>query len=855
MNKKNQKSTKIAGIVLILVLGAGIYSNTFQSTFQFDDIAFILRNYAIRNLWDWGAISRAVLDQPSRVVGLYSFAINYYFHQLDVFGYHLTNWAIHMVNTFLVWWLSSLILTLVFQRQDKECSDYLAANRQKAKGSLKSKAALTQRQKKGKCALTQGLPVPSRELRALIPFCAALIFCVHPVQTQAVTYISQRFASLATLFYLASLGCYVKARFSWKDGVVQKVEICSREKDVGPERRKEKDRRKEGRRQGVDRRKKHREIEGEDQQRYFERRKLNDRRTHTARRASEQKKRLAFEERLQEKESAKQARQVKKKLKRNAQKAKSQKVTSQTMVSPVSCKGSKRPSVHGVFWASFYFVLSLAFAVLGMFTKEIVITLPLMILSVEILFFFDTQRDKKYLAVLGSVLAGLVLVIPALFSFKVASALFTPQPSESHPGDLLTFPTYLLTQLRVFTTFLRLLFVPLWQNFDYDFPMSHSLFEGTTFVSFCVLAALIVVALRARKKNPILCFAIVWFFVTLSANLIPRRHVIFEHKLYLVSVGFCLGVAYLLAQAFRTRKNYLLAVGMIISVLCVLTYQRNRVWETGITLWEDVVQKSPNKIRAHHNLGTYYRNAGRFDDALKCYDKALSLEPNYTIAINQKAGVLREQGKYPEALKAYDQALSLDSEMSKLYNNKGNVYKSLQRYEEAVENYNQAIKINPSYATAYYNRGLIWDKTRRYDLALSDYNHVIQLDPEFANAYNNRARLLCLQKRFDEALTDFQKAIQFDPDSTQAYFNLARTYEVLAQYDLAITNYRKALLLKSDYPEAYYNLGNIYAQVGRYDLAAEFYRKALRLNSAYSSAQTNLKKVEEIISQKDKFTK
>jgi len=157
-------------IYVLLLLGLLLYLNSFRVPFQFDGIGYILKNDAIRDVTDLMAI-RNITSHPSRFVGFYSFALNYHFHQYDIFGYHLVNVFIHMINALLVYWFVLLIFS---------------TPRLKEEGihRFKDKIALL----------------------------TALLFVSHPIQTQAVTYIYQRFASMSTMFYLISMCLYMSAR-------------------------------------------------------------------------------------------------------------------------------------------------------------------------------------------------------------------------------------------------------------------------------------------------------------------------------------------------------------------------------------------------------------------------------------------------------------------------------------------------------------------------------------------------------------------------------------------------------------------------------------------------------------------
>jgi len=177
--------------VLIVFAGLLAYSNSFSVPFQFDDDAYVVSNPTIRTFhyflapWEISALTdQSPTSYPpalryafmTRIVGYLTFAVNFRLHGLDVMGYHVVNLVIHILNGLLVY----LILTATFK-------------------TLKEPP----------------LP-PGGSLKPfeIIATASALLFVIHPIQTQAVTYISQRFASLATCFFLLSLLSYIRSRTS-----------------------------------------------------------------------------------------------------------------------------------------------------------------------------------------------------------------------------------------------------------------------------------------------------------------------------------------------------------------------------------------------------------------------------------------------------------------------------------------------------------------------------------------------------------------------------------------------------------------------------------------------------------------
>ena len=167
-----QKPNSVIALGLA-VLATLAYLPSFNAWFFLDDFRIILENPALQNVFDPIAIWR--FSEPRFIASL-TFAANYTLHGDAVFGYHLVNFIVHCIAAGALWLLLQALLRTP--------------------------------------ALTDRMPVWSR----WIPWIAAAIFLLHPLQTQAVTYIVQRYTSLMALFYLAALAAFAwgRLRGSWK---------------------------------------------------------------------------------------------------------------------------------------------------------------------------------------------------------------------------------------------------------------------------------------------------------------------------------------------------------------------------------------------------------------------------------------------------------------------------------------------------------------------------------------------------------------------------------------------------------------------------------------------------------------
>ena len=144
--------------------------------------------------------------------------------------------------------------------------------------------------------------------------------------------------------------------------------------------------------------------------------------------------------------------------------------------------------------------------------------------------------------------------------------------------------------------------------------------------SFLLLAYLFYIALRVRKNAPLISFGILTFFITIlvESSVIPIKHVIFEHRMYLPSLGWTL---VLTMSAFRLldKRAFVIFFAVAIAACSILTYQRNEVWQDRKALWMDAISKAPLNPRPYYNLGFVYMMDDNRERAMHFYNKALLL--------------------------------------------------------------------------------------------------------------------------------------------------------------------------------------------------------------------------------------
>jgi tetratricopeptide (TPR) repeat protein len=441
--------------------------------------------------------------------------------------------------------------------------------------------------------------------------------------------------------------------------------------------------------------------------------------------------------------------------------------------------------------------------------KQITVTLPLLVFIYEWYFFQDLSKDwlrRSLKWILGiAVLIGIVALIYTDFKpFEKLSRFHDFSSNE------FTATQRALTQLRVVVYYISLLFYPHPSrlNLDYDFPLSYSMVDPfTTLLSLIILLSLVMLSVYLAKRQRLISFCILWFFgnLVIESSVIPLA-LIFEHRLYLPSMLVSLLLVILSQRYIKPRW---LSAGIACALILLLSYgtfQRNKVWQDEISLWADVVKKSPGKARPYTNLAVAQTKHNMLDEARQNYLKAIELNPIFFKAHFELGNLLEKQGKS----------------------------------EEAIEYFRNAIRINPHYVKAYNSLGMAFLKQDQRQAALDYFRKALQINPNFSKAHNNLGVALLKQGKPAEAIEHYQTALHLDPDLPEAQLNLGNALLEQGKTEQGISHIQKAVELKPDYVEAHNNLGGHLLQQGKIDQALAHFNAVLRINPAMSQAHNNI---------------
>ena len=198
---------------------------------------------------------------------------------------------------------------------------------------------------------------------------------------------------------------------------------------------------------------------------------------------------------------------------------------------------------------------------------------------------------------------------------------------------------------------------------------------------------------------------------------------------------------------------------------------------------------------------------GDLDKAIRHYNKAIELKPDFFGAYNDRGIIYSKKGDFDNAIKDLNKAIELNPNLTEAYNNRGIAYNRKGEIDTAIHNYSKAIELSPNNAKAYKNRGTAYFQKGDFDIAIHNYSQAIELKPAYAEAYNNRGTAYFQKGDFDNAIKDLTTAIELKPVYAIAYNNRGVAHSKKAEFDNAIQNFDKAIELKPDSAKAYSNRG------------------------------------------------
>ncbi len=266
------------------------------------------------------------------------------------------------------------------------------------------------------------------------------------------------------------------------------------------------------------------------------------------------------------------------------------------------------------------------------------------------------QQWRRFTAVVGAGLGYLAL------RFSVLHRLSVPDIAQYGDGHM-TWVQRELTTGRAFLKYFHLLLAPIEVTGDYDFnsiPIATAT-DWFAWLGVIAVVAILVFAIVVSRRQPILGFGILFFYVTISpvSNwLVPTSVLVAERFLYLPSAGLCLVAGFLWAKLPRTELKPILAGG-VLAMGAVLCISHNYLWKDQLTFFENIVRVLPHNVRGRQGLGVALVEAGRPDLAMAQFEAGLKIIRNAPLLAGLAETEMAMDRNCSRAHSALDEALQI----------------------------------------------------------------------------------------------------------------------------------------------------------------------------------------------------
>jgi tetratricopeptide (TPR) repeat protein len=325
-----------------------------------------------------------------------------------------------------------------------------------------------------------------------------------------------------------------------------------------------------------------------------------------------------------------------------------------------------------------WYIAAVLACALGMRSKQVMVTAPLMALLFDRTFLAGTFKRALRLR------WPLYIALACTWALLYVSAHRVKTEEETIYRESVTNLQYALTQFGVIVHYLRLCVWPYPQCLDYSWPITTN--PGDFIPPMIVIIVLLGATAWALWKKPVLGFLGAWFFVILAptSSVLPLPDPAFEHRLYLslaaVTVLASVGGYILIRRYFASDdstnasspwKARGIGLGVLVlasAVLASLTYERNKDYQSTIRMWRQALEVMPRNVRVMNNLGTFYARSQRLDLAEPLFRKSIEINYNDADGHANLGSLLALHRQLPEAISEYRTAIRMSPYRAKWFN-------------------------------------------------------------------------------------------------------------------------------------------------------------------------------------------
>ncbi len=410
------------------------------------------------------------------------------------------------------------------------------------------------------------------------------------------------------------------------------------------------------------------------------------------------------------------------------------------------------------------FLFALLAFVLGLLSKPMIVTLPFVLLLLDI---WPLRRALDRSVLLEKMPFFALTSIAAAVTYRVQQGSGAVQTAEIFP-----FALRIENAVLSYVTYVGEMVWPAGLAVYYPYPSSIAAWKFGA--AGALLVGVSIAVVRYFRECPYLAVGWFWYLGTLVpviglVQVGAQAHA--DRYTYVPSIGLCIMVAWGAADLLKRRPSAKVALAGAAAVVClssaVLCEAQIQYWKSSEMLFRHAVDVTDRNFLAHYDLGIAVSTIpGRLPEAISEYQAALRIEPNSDRVHTDLGNALAQTGRLAEAIAEYREAVRISPNSPIPHVDLANALASDPAHlAETIAEYETALRLKPDYVQGHINLGALLASTGQMDEAIPHFQAALKIDPNSAEAHANLGMALAgLPGRTAEAIAQLQEALRIQPD-------------------------------------------------------------------------------------------
>ncbi|MFI5211263.1 MAG: tetratricopeptide repeat protein [Ignavibacteria bacterium] len=491
-------------------------------------------------------------------------------------------------------------------------------------------------------------------------------------------------------------------------------------------------------------------------------------------------------------------------------------------------------------------ILTLLFYLLALLSKEMAITLPVVIILYDLV--INKQSIRSAFKEKLKIYSAFIILSVLYFILRWVVLKDVPQRESYFYFYGKDLATAFFTMLQTIPIYFKLAVFPYGMLYHYGgyLPYVSSPFEATVIFSIIFLLIIGFAAFYLFKRMPFVSYSILFFFITLLPvmNIIPTMNFMADRFLYIPSAFLSFAVIAVILKYYTPQKS-----GLVITVSAVvliafgaMTISRNADWKTNDILFMSCDGKPGSVL--YVNIGNIYANKGDYRKAEVYYRKAIELRIGSVLANNNLGKLFLISGNYDSAYYYMHQGYLLDTLSPEPMHSMALLNAKFEKLPEAILWLEKIQSVAPNYMNSLQ---MLEELKARQKMGSVNPNSNTNADPDVMNktAELEKSSYEHYQKKeYDAAIKELEELIKLSPSMASGYYNnIGMCYMDNGKFSEAIESFGMSVKENPKFSSGYNNLGTCYEKLGDISKAKDNYKKAVEADPNNQSAKQNLEKL------------